>query len=79
VILYRLNIEGKHLVALVEKGISDAASTSVDVRVPGAITETNVWVPLPIVHHATPHLVKKGDGGPAHIVSGHAFKKWPFG
>ena len=61
--IYRLSIQGQHLVSLAEKGIADATSSTTDVHVPDLITEANVWVPLPIVHRSLPGLVKKGDEG----------------
>jgi hypothetical protein len=72
--MYRLKIQGRPLVTLAIEGIADAAtSNSVGELVPGVSGEIHVWVPLPIVHRALPHLVKKGDEGAAPEVSGSTF------
>ena len=67
VTMYRLSIDGQHLICQVEEGIAEANGASNSAS--NLSTESNVWVPLPIVHHALPSMVKKGDKGPALAVS----------
>jgi hypothetical protein len=70
VTMYRISMEGQHIVALIDTGIADApiTSRSTEVRDSDATTVANVWIPLPLVQYALPKLVKKGDEGPAPVV-----------
>ena len=65
--MYRFSIDGRHLIHQVEEGIAEATSASNPTS--NLATESNVWVPLPIVRHALLSMVKKGDEGPATAVS----------
>jgi hypothetical protein len=66
VTMYRFSVQGQHLVCLAEDGITDAAGR----RDPpsNVVTKCNVWVPLPIVRHALPSFVKRGDEGVVLVV-----------
>jgi hypothetical protein len=60
--MYRLSVEARHLAHLTDQGISDAVD-SPTYPSPGAVTKFNAWIPLLIVHHALPWIVKRRDEG----------------
>ena len=66
--MYRLSVKVRHLVHLTDQGIADIVS-SLSLSVSGAPTKFNAWTPLPIVCHALPAMVKKGDEGASSVVS----------
>jgi len=59
--MYRINIIGDGILALVEDGISQAHGS----RPRGLSKRSSVWIPLPIIRHSVPHLVKPDDQLPS--------------